>query len=164
MHLHQMMRNMKAVDNIFLVLKVILKVDEKWPWWCFCFLQGGRCPEGYFHPSNTTDECVCFEDNTAYFQNNHKLGSKNFQKSRYDCQQSCAVHPKCKYWTYSKPQEEGHSGACYLKTARENVSRNLTRYVSGSKDCPLPEAATKPKGFFTFFLQVAALGHVHNSI
>ena len=127
--------------------------------WCNWYFEGNSCPEGYYRPGqvgetsqypNGTEiegsgsasekaDCVCFEEDTAYFQNNIKFGDKNFQKSRYDCQQSCAAHHLCQFWTWMKPVQEGHNGACFLKAKRENVGES-TRFVSGSKNCPLPEA------------------------
>ena len=98
------------------------------------------CPDQYFHLFNdTTKACVCFEDNTAYFGNNHRFGAENPQFDRLGCQQSCEAHPECKYWTFSKPSVAGEEGLCYLKTKRENMKFNLTDYVSGSKRCRLPE-------------------------
>ena len=98
------------------------------------------CPEGFFHLYNdTTKACVCFEDNTAYFGNNHRFGAENPQFDRLGCQRSCEAHPECKYWTFSKPSVAGEEGLCYLKTKRENMKFNLTDYVSGTKHCRLPE-------------------------
>ena len=82
-------------------------------------------------------KCLCFEDNTAYFGNNERVGSENPQPNRLACQRSCEDHPKCKYWTWGKGEP---NGPCYLKTARENIGRNLTSYVSGTKFCKLPES------------------------
>ena len=94
----------------------------------------------FFHLFNdTTKACVCFEDNTAYFGNNHRFGAENPQFDRLGCQSSCESHPECKYWTFSKPSEAGEEGLCYLKTKRGNMKYNLTDYVSGSKKCRLPE-------------------------
>ena len=89
----------------------------------------------------------CYEDNTAYFGNNHRTGGENPQKTRLDCQQSCEFHPSCHFWTFRKPDlrssdREGAAaggGLCYLKLKRENVTPNVTDYVSGSKYCRLPE-------------------------
>ena len=54
------------------------------------------CPEGFFHLYNDTkEECVCYEDNTAYFGNNHRFGAENPQLSRLSCQNSCESHPEC---------------------------------------------------------------------
>ena len=92
------------------------------------------CPEGFFHLYNDTkEECVCYEDNTAYFGNNHRFGAENPQLSRLSCQNSCESHPECKFWTFSKPEVDGEKGLCYLKTKRENMKFNLTDFVSGTK-------------------------------
>ncbi|XP_040583657.2 LOW QUALITY PROTEIN: low-density lipoprotein receptor-related protein 2 [Lepeophtheirus salmonis] len=85
----------------------------------------------------TLPEKPCFEDNTAYFGNNYRIGSENPQKSRLACQESCANHPECLFWTWGKGDK---TGPCYLKTARMNVQHNVSHYVSGSKNCLLPEA------------------------
>ena len=92
------------------------------------------CPADHWGP-----QCLCFEDNTAYYGNNHRFGDENPQKTRLDCQQSCEFHPSCEYWTFRKPIESGEAGLCYLKLKRENVRSNVTDYVSGSKTCRLPE-------------------------
>ena len=99
------------------------------------------CPPGYF---GEPPSCSCFEDNTAYFGNNAKVGSDNLQPSRLDCQKSCLDHPKCEFWTWGKGTPEG---PCYLKHTRDNVTPGLDSYISGSKQCPLPEA----KGNYTKF-------------
>eukprot|EP00094_Tigriopus_californicus_P008738 TCALIF_08423-PA protein Name:"Protein of unknown function" AED:0.91 eAED:0.91 QI:0/0/0/0.2/1/1/5/0/253 len=91
------------------------------------------CPqEGQYGPN-----CTCFEDNAAYFGNNHRVGLENPQPSRLACQKSCQNHPSCSFWTWGKGTP---TGPCYLKTQRENVGYDLTSYVSGSKNCQLPEA------------------------
>ena len=99
-----------------------------------------KCPKGFFHLHNDTkNDCVCFEDNTAYFGNNHRFGAENPQFDRLGCQKSCEAHPDCKFWTFSKPSKKGDEGLCYLKTKRKNMKYNLTDYVSGTKQCQLPE-------------------------
>ena len=99
--------------------------------------EGDSCSEDYFlsgpiniRPLQASEKanCVCSEEGTAYF----------LIQSRHDCQQSCAAHHLCKYWTWMKPAQEGQKGGCFLKARRENVEEK-TRYVSGSKSCPLPE-------------------------
>ena len=90
------------------------------------------CPE----PDHWGPDCQCFEDDTAYFSNNHRLGSENPQPSRVACQESCAETPECNYWTWGKGSP---MGPCYLKTKRENVTPGLKDYVSGAKNCKLPE-------------------------
>ena len=98
-----------------------------------------KCPVGFFHLYNDTKNgCVCFEDNTAYFGNNHRFGAENPQLDRLGCQKSCVVHPECKFWTFKKPTNKGGKGLCYLKTKRANMKYILTEYVSGAKDCQLP--------------------------
>lgn len=94
-------------------------------------------PEACKHPeSEFGSNCECFEDNTAYFGSNHKMGSENPTASRLDCQRSCADTPECKFWTWGKGKP---TGPCYLKTKRDNVKSGLENYVSGTKDCVLPE-------------------------
>ena len=95
-----------------------------------------KCPAGHFGP-----KCLCFEDNTAYYGNNHRFGDENPQKTRLECQRSCEAHPSCQFWTFRKPDPKNvaNGGLCYLKTKRENVTPNVTDYVSGSKGCKLPE-------------------------
>ena len=83
--------------------------------------------------------CLCYEENTAYYGNNHRFGDENPQETRLACQRSCEAHPSCHFWTFRKPLEGEDSGLCYLKTKRENVTPNVTDYVSGSKGCKLPE-------------------------
>ena len=92
------------------------------------------CPDDHYGP-----QCLCYEDNTAYYGNNDRFGNENPQKTRLDCQQSCEFHPSCHFWTFRKPLEKGGSGLCYLKVKRDNVTPNVTDYVSGSKKCRLPE-------------------------
>ena len=86
--------------------------------------------------------CTCFEENKAYFHNNIVLGTKNLQPSRSACQQSCAEHSGCSYWTWGR----GH-GECYLKTSddgRMSMEGMTDVYVSGSKDCnDVPEEILK---------------------
>jgi type VI protein secretion system component Hcp len=104
---------------------------------------GSKCA-----PDQWGTECLCYEDNTAYYGNNHRFGDENPQKTRLDCQQSCQFHPSCHYWTFRKPikkasagivEAEAGGGLCYLKLKRDNVNPNVTDYVSGSKFCQLPE-------------------------
>lgn len=98
------------------------------------------CPEGYFHHWNDTSQpCVCYEPHAAYYGNNHKFGDENRQPDRLACQQSCAVHPECKFWTFRVPSKDEDQGYCYLKTKRGNLVVNITEYTSGTKNCPLPE-------------------------
>ena len=81
------------------------------------------------------NDCACFEDNTAYFENNIVMGWRNPQPSRSACQKSCARHRRCLFWTWEKMRR----GWCYLKTSRAGVKHNKHTYVSGSKGCLLPE-------------------------
>jgi hypothetical protein len=91
-------------------------------------------PSAQFGPN-----CTCFEDNAAYFGNNHKSGGENRQPNRLACQRSCADHAECKFWTFGKGTAD--DGPCYLKTKRgDQVTYGMKDYVSGSKDCLLPEA------------------------
>ncbi len=80
--------------------------------------------------------CTCFEENTAYFGNNHVVGAENPQSSRLACQRSCAEKAECVFWTWGRGSP---TGPCYLKTKRAQVTHGLRDYVSGSKDCVLPE-------------------------
>jgi len=105
------------------------------------FVSGSKncqLPEAKAKAAGDDDDCL--EDNKAYFGNNVVMGYKNIQKSRYDCQQSCAIHPQCNFWTWAKGD-----GRCYLKTVRDNVKTD-TSYLSGSKNCPLPEAKARAAG------------------
>ena len=92
------------------------------------------CPPNHWGPL-----CLCFEENTAYYGNNHIFGHENPKKSRIDCQQSCEFDSNCNFWTFRKPVQRGGQGFCYLKTKRENVTNNIAIYVSGTKNCQLPE-------------------------
>ena len=100
-------------------------------------LEPDKCPTGRY----VLGHCLCFEDNTAYYGNNNRFGDENPQKTRLACQRSCEAHPSCHFWTFRKPDPEnvGAGGLCYLKTKRENVTPNVTDYVSGTKGCRLPE-------------------------
>ena len=113
---------------------------------------GRPCPVGYFRPvianegSIQLNNCVCFEEGIAYNGNNVVLGKHNKQKSRYDCQQSCAKSDSCQYWTWLPPATNNRTDykrRCYLKSKRENFIQS-SEYVSGSKNCPLPEVKSKP--------------------
>ncbi len=104
-----------------------------------------KCP-----PDTYGEGCTCFEDNTAYFGNNIRIGNDNPQPSRLACQQSCENHPSCTHWTWGKATP---TGPCYLKTKRENVGHNLDSYVSGSKLCQLPEAV-EGSYFVNFFSSI----------
>lgn len=95
-------------------------------------LQFSECSPGYF---GSPPNCVCYEEDTAYFGNNARVGSDNPQPSMAACQKSCAADSSCEFWTWGKGTP---TGPCYLKTKRENVTPNLKSYVSGSKNCRLP--------------------------
>ena len=99
------------------------------------------CPPGYF---GEPPSCYCFEDNTAYFGNNAKVGSDNLQPSRVACQKSCNDHPECEFWTWGKGTPVG---PCYLKHTRDNVTPGLDSYISGSKQCPVPGAGNYTQNF-----------------
>ena len=82
----------------------------------------------------STEAWKCWEDNYAYYYNTIP-GSMSYQPSRSACQQACAEHYGCSYWTWRKGSAMGE---CYLKTSR--AGRQLaTGFVSGTKDCNLPE-------------------------
>ena len=89
------------------------------------------CSPGYL---GSPPNCFCYEEDTAYFGNNAKVGSDNPQPSKEACQQSCAASPDCQFWTWGRGTP---TGPCYLKTKRENATPNLKSYVSGSKHCDL---------------------------
>ena len=76
----------------------------------------------------------CWEDNYAYFENDIP-NSKSYQPSKSACQQACAEHDGCSYWTWRKGSA---MGACYLKTS--NAGRRQSDYHnSGTKDCDTSE-------------------------
>ena len=83
----------------------------------------------------STEAWECWmEMGYAYFWNNLP-GMPIYQPSKSACQQACAEHDGCSYWTWKKGSA---MGACYLKTSR--AGRQLaTGFVSGTKDCNLPE-------------------------
>ena len=91
-----------------------------------------ECRPGYL---GSPPSCFCYEEDTAYFGNNAKVGSDNRQPSMAACQASCAANNECEFWTWGKASP---TGPCYLKTKRENVTPGLKSYVSGSKHCVLP--------------------------
>ena len=95
-------------------------------------LQFSDCPPGY---QGVPPNCFCYEEDTAYFGNNAKVGSDNPQPSMQECQKSCAASTECEFWTWGKGTP---TGPCYLKTKRENVTPSLKSYISGSKHCNLP--------------------------
>ena len=113
------------------------------------------CPPGYF---GEPPSCSCFEDNTAYFWNNVQMSDRNLQPSRMACQQSCSDHSECEFWTWAKKTPEG---PCYLKHTRENVSPGFNNYVSGSKQCLLPEANGKYIQFPLAAMGVLTPGSAH---
>ena len=88
-----------------------------------------------------TEAWKCWENNTAYFGNNIPE-SMSYQLSTSACQQSCAEHSGCSYWTWGR----GH-GECYLKTSddgRMSMEGMTDVYVSGTKDCnDVPEEKLK---------------------
>ena len=79
-------------------------------------------------------DCTCFEDNTAYIGNNIK--TQTDCPSRSTCQKSCANNYQCKFWSF---EEKQNSGICYMKTRRGGVTHGMNNYVSGSKNCRMPE-------------------------
>ena len=100
-------------------------------------LGAATCPSGYF---GEPPSCSCFEDNTAYYENNVKMGENNLQPSRLACQQSCSDHSECEFWTWAKRTKRTPGGYCYLIHNRANWTFATEHYVSGSKHCMLPEA------------------------
>ena len=88
----------------------------------------------------STEAWKCWENNTAYFGNNIPE-SMSYQLSTSACQQSCAEHSGCSYWTWGR-----RAGECYLKTSddgRMSMSPMTDDYVSGTKDCNVPEEKLK---------------------
>ena len=80
----------------------------------------------------STEAWKCWEDNTAYYGNNIP-GSMSYQPSMSACQQSCAEHAGCYYWTWGRG-----AGECYLKTSSDG-RQPTSDYVSGTKDCNVPK-------------------------
>ena len=88
----------------------------------------------------STEGWKCWEDNTAYYGNNIP-DSMSYQPSTSACQQLCAEHSRCSYWTWGR-----RAGECYLKTSddgRMSMSPMTDVYVSGTKDCNVPEEKLK---------------------
>ena len=81
----------------------------------------------------------CWEDNYAYFENDIP-NSKSYQPSKSACQQACAEHDGCSYWTWRKGSA---MGACYLKTS-DTGKEPADKYISGTKDCNMSEEKGKP--------------------
>ena len=83
----------------------------------------------------STEAWKCWmEEGYAYYYNTIP-GGMSYQPSRLACQQACAEHDGCSYWTWRKGSAMGE---CFLKTSR--AGRELaTDFVSGTKDCNLPE-------------------------
>ena len=75
----------------------------------------------------------CF-DNIKYTGNNIIDIS---QPSHLACQKTCYDKSGCEFWTWSKLTH-----MCYLKHRKGNVTPDSS-YVSGSKNCQLPEAIGK---------------------
>ena len=95
----------------------------------FDLYSGKTCP---------MQSCSCFEDNIAYIGNNIVMGVDNPQPSRSACQKSCKENPDCEFWTWGKSGTS--ADRCYLKDACDNITVTQDdTYVSGSKDCSLPE-------------------------
>ena len=86
----------------------------------------------YSFPVDSVKAGKCEEDKYAY-QGNNIPNSKSYQPSKSACQQACAEHDGCSYWTWSKG-----STMCYLKTSKAG-KRRADNYVSGTKDCNMSE-------------------------
>ena len=82
---------------------------------------------------------TCFEESTAYFYNDVRMGHRNLQPSHLACQKSCSDHPECVYWTWTKKTPNN----CYLKHTRGDASPGFSSYISGPKQGLLPEANSK---------------------
>ena len=99
-----------------------------------------ECPDGLFHDFHGRNKkCVCFEDNAVYFHNVVKHDGDTHQSSRLACQQSCKEHPECKFWSFEKLSANKKEGLCVLRTKRANIKYNWPKFVSGAKNCQLPE-------------------------
>ena len=83
----------------------------------------------------STEAWKCWmEEGYAYYGNNLQ-GMPVYQPSKFACQQACAEHDGCSYWTWDWGWA---SGSCYLKMS--NAGRQTSdNYVSGTKDCNAPE-------------------------
>ena len=75
-----------------------------------------------------TEAWKCREDGYAYYGNNIP-GQPSYQPSESACQQACAQHDGCSYWSFGSASE-----ACYLKTSSAG-KEPAANYVSGTKDC-----------------------------
>ena len=81
------------------------------------------------------NDCACFD--TAYFGNNIVFGWDNKQPSWSACQQSCAEHAGCAYWTW---RQRAGWGPCYLKGSRAGGTHKRRKgFVSGSMACLHPD-------------------------
>ena len=76
----------------------------------------------------STEAWKCREDGYAYYGNNIP-GQPSYQPSESACQQACAQHDGCSYWSFGSASE-----ACYLKTSSAGKEQ-AANYVSGTKDC-----------------------------
>ena len=54
---------------------------------------------------------------------------------RLECQRSCAGNRNCQFWKWRKKG----MGFCYLMSDLDRVDRGTKMFVSGSRDCVLPE-------------------------
>ena len=87
----------------------------------------------------STEAWKCREDGYAYYGNNipGKL-PHSYQPSQSACQQACAEHDGCSYWTWRRKEKGWAMAPCYLKTSKAGREASSI-YISGSKDCKMSE-------------------------
>ena len=86
----------------------------------------------YSFPVDSVKAGKCEEVGYAYYRNTLPNG-RSYQPSKSACQQACAEHVGCSYWSWSKG-----STMCYLKTSKAGKGP-AENYISGSKDCNMSE-------------------------
>ena len=75
----------------------------------------------------------CLEVGYAYIGNNI-LSMPVYKPSESACQQACAEHDGCSYWTWRRKEKGWAMAPCYLKTSKAGREASSV-YISGSKDC-----------------------------
>ena len=109
------------------------------------------CPAGYFGKP-----CKCFEDNVRYLGGGVANAVKSHQTSRAACRDYCRDTLDCHFWSWVKSPITFHpsvvhlthlqliNGECTLSDARgRETFIPGQNYVSGSKQCILPEDSGK---------------------